>query len=157
PTPTPTPTPPVPPSTPYQVNALSYDFAGDGTKPEVRALDSSWMWKRKHPSIGGTAYPHGVSVHAESSVVIDLNRQCTAYDAVAGVDDLSLGLGALRFSVYADGVRLWRSVVVHGGEPAVPVHVPLTGRKTLRLVVEPEGVGDLVAMGDWARSQISCR
>ncbi|MFF2811204.1 sigma-70 family RNA polymerase sigma factor [Streptomyces sp. NPDC058000] len=157
PTPTPTPTPPSPPPTPYQVNALEYDFAGDGTKPEVRAFDSSWMWKRKQPSIGGTAYPNGVSVHASSSVVIDLNRQCTAYDAVAGVDDLSLGLGALRFSVYADGVRLWRSAVVHGGESAVPVHVPLAGRKTLRLVVEPESAGDLVALGDWARSQISCR
>ncbi|MEV0371338.1 sigma-70 family RNA polymerase sigma factor [Streptomyces sp. NPDC050636] len=157
PEPTPTPAPPAPAPIPYRVNALDYDFAGDGTKPEVRAFGSSWVWQRQQPSVDGTTYPHGVTVHASSSVLIDLNRPCTAYDALVGVDDLSLGLGALRFSVYGDGERLWRSGVVRGGEPAVPVHVPLAGRKTLRLVVEPETPVDVVALGDWARSQISCR
>ncbi len=98
-----------------------------------------------------------MSVHGPSSVLIDLNRPCTAYDAVVGVDDLSLGLGALRFSVYADGVRLWRSDVLHGGDRAVPVHVPLAGRKTLRLVVEPQSATGVVALGTWAQSQVSCR
>ncbi|WP_244943000.1 NPCBM/NEW2 domain-containing protein [Streptomyces inhibens] len=130
---------------------------GDGTKPEVRTIGSGWMWQRQSPRIDGTTYAHGVSVHAPSSVIIDLHRQCTAYDAVVGVDDLGLGLGALRFSVYADGVRLWRSAVVHGGEPAVPVHVPLAGRRTLRLVVDPVTPVDVLALGDWAQSQISCR
>ncbi|UQA94570.1 sigma-70 family RNA polymerase sigma factor [Streptomyces halobius] len=156
--PRPTPKPPPPPApTPYRVNALDYDFAGDGTKPEVRAVGSSWMWQRQRPRIDGTAYRHGVSVHPSSSVLIDLNRTCTAYDALVGVDDLSLGLGALRFSVYGDGERLWRSDVVRGGDPAVPVHVPLTGRKTLRLVVEPETPLGGLGPGDWAESQISCR
>ncbi|MFI9052656.1 sigma-70 family RNA polymerase sigma factor [Streptomyces sp. NPDC053427] len=158
PKPTPTPPPPEPsPSAPYRLNSLSYDAVGDGTEPEVRMFGSSWLWQRQSPRIDGTTYEHGVSVHGPSSVLIDLNRQCSAYDAVAGVDDLSLGLGALRFSVYADGTLLWRSGVVHGGEPAVPVHVPLTGRRTLRLVVEPTSPGDVVALGDWARSVISCR
>jgi hypothetical protein len=40
------------------------------------------------------------------------------------------------FSVYADGVRLWRSGLVEGGDPAVPAQVNLTGRSTVRLVVE---------------------
>ncbi|MFJ4568307.1 sigma-70 family RNA polymerase sigma factor [Streptomyces caelestis] len=40
------------------------------------------------------------------------------------------------FSVYADGVRLWRSGLVEGGDPAVPVQVNLTGSSTVRLVVE---------------------
>ncbi|WP_411143515.1 sigma-70 family RNA polymerase sigma factor [Streptomyces sp. x-80] len=155
PTPTPTPTPPAP--APYRISALAYDFTGDGSRPEVRAAESDWLWQRKAPHIDGTAYPHGVSVHAPSSVVIDLNQPCTAYDAVVGVDDLGLGPGALRFSVYADGERLWRSGVVRGGQPAVPVHVPLAGRRTLRLVVTPAGPAGRLAFGDWARSQISCR
>ncbi|MGW1378552.1 sigma-70 family RNA polymerase sigma factor [Streptomyces sp. NPDC002446] len=164
PTPTPTPTPPepspeppLPDPTAYQVSALDHDFMGDGTKPEVRSIGSSWLWQRQSPKIAGTTYAHGVSVHAPSSVIIDLNRRCTSYDAVAGIDDLSLGLGALRFSVYADGERLWRSEAVRGGERAVPVHVPLAGRKTLRLVAEPVSPVDVVAVGDWALSQISCR
>lgn len=129
---------------------------GDGSKPEVRSLGSGWLWARRAPAIGGTRYPHGVSVPALSSVTIDLNRPCTAYDAVVGVDDLSVGPGALRFSVYADGVRLWRSPAVRGGEAGIPVHLPLAGHRTLRLVTEPAAHG-AAALGDWARSTLSCR
>ncbi|MEW9517882.1 sigma-70 family RNA polymerase sigma factor [Streptomyces tubercidicus] len=159
----PKPTPPAPTSPPqpapaaYRVNALSYDFLGDGSGPEVRTLDSSWLWQRQAPEIAGRTYAHGVSVHGQSSVTIDLNRRCTAYDAVAGVDDIGAGLGAVRFAVYADGVRLWQSAVVRGGEPAVPVHVPLTGRTTLRLVTDSETPFGTAALADWAQSTISCR
>ncbi|GAA3056263.1 hypothetical protein GCM10020000_43320 [Streptomyces olivoverticillatus] len=106
--------------------------------------------------IGGTAYPHGVSVHAQSSVTVDLNRSCTSYDAMAGLDDMTLGLGSATFSVYGDGARLWSSGVVRGGRPAVPVHVPLSGRKTLRLVVERTSFPDNVAVADWALARITC-
>lgn len=153
----PAPTPPQPAPAAYRVNALSYDFLGDGSGPEVRALDSSWLWQRQAPEIAGRTYAHGVSVYGQSSVTIDLNRQCTAYDAVVGVDDIGAGLGAVRFAVYADGVRLWQSAVVRGGEPAVPVHVPLTGRTTLRLVTDPETPFGTAALADWAQSTISCR
>lgn len=98
-----------------------------------------------------------MSVHGRSSVTIDLNRRCTAYDAVAGVDDLSAGPAAVRFSVYADGVPLWQSGAVRGGDRAVPVHVPLTGRTTLRLVTDPANPVGAVALADWAQSTIMCR
>ncbi|WP_093617316.1 sigma-70 family RNA polymerase sigma factor [Streptomyces indicus] len=161
PTPTPTPPPPPPPPAPapeaYHISELQYGIFGDGTQPEVRLGESSWLWQRQGLGIAGQRYAHGVTVHAYSSVMIDLNRECTAYDAYAGVDDLTFGHGAVRFSVYADGERLWQSGVVRGGEPAVPVHVDLTGRKTLRLVVEPHSVVDTPALVDWAESRISCR
>ncbi|MER7820724.1 NPCBM/NEW2 domain-containing protein, partial [Streptomyces sp. NPDC096153] len=156
-TPAPSPTPP-PPTTVYQLNRLQYGVAGDHTNPEVRLGASSWVWKRHGMSIGGTRYEHGVSVHARSSVTIDLNRECTAYDALVGVDDMTPGLGSVRFSVYADGVRQWRSPVLRGGDPAVPVSVDLPGLGTLRLVVEPHGPRPLAAtaIADWARSRITC-
>ncbi|MEU5533044.1 sigma-70 family RNA polymerase sigma factor [Streptomyces sp. NPDC020362] len=161
PTPTPTPTPaPTPPPVPvvYEWSDLHYDVGGDGTEPEMRLGESSWVWQRYDMSIGGRRYAPGVTVHGESSVTIDLNRQCTAYDALAGVDDLALGLGKVSFSVYADGVRLWKSGTVRGGNSAVPVHVDLTGRRTVRLVVEPHNkVFDQVALADWARSRFTCR
>ncbi|MFD8548613.1 sigma-70 family RNA polymerase sigma factor [Streptomyces sp. NPDC059649] len=153
----PRPEPPRPAPTPYQLAALDHDFMGDGSKPEVRTLGSGWLWQRRSPRIAGTTYAHGATMHAGSSVLIDLNRPCTSYDAVVGVDDLSMGIGALRFSVYADGERLWRSAVVHGGRSAVPVHVPLTGHRTLRLVVDPATPLDAVALGDWAEADINCR
>ncbi|MGQ5634597.1 MULTISPECIES: sigma-70 family RNA polymerase sigma factor [unclassified Streptomyces] len=167
PTPTPTPTPPASPTptptappapTVYQVSALDYDVAGDGTKPEIRLGESSWVWQRYGLSIDGKQYAHGVTVRGESSVTIALNRQCTAYDARAGVDDMTLGLGKVSFSVYADGVRLWQSGMVKGNDPAVPVHVNLAGRRTVRLVVRPHSnLFDRAALADWAESRFTCR
>ncbi|GGZ13084.1 hypothetical protein GCM10010300_66550 [Streptomyces olivaceoviridis] len=169
PTPTPTPTPmprpkptptPAPPPAPtvYELSELRFDVVGDGTRPEIALGESSWVWQRYGMSVGGERYARGVTVHGDSSVTIALNRQCTAYDALAGVDDMTPGLGKVSFSVYADGVRLWRSGMVKGRDPAVSVHVDLTGRGTVRLVVEPHGNGlDRAALADWAESRFTCR
>ncbi|MFJ4368824.1 sigma-70 family RNA polymerase sigma factor [Streptomyces chartreusis] len=156
PTPTPTPTPPPAPAD-YQWSELSYDLAGDGSEPEMRLYESSWVWQRGGVSIGGEQYAHGVTVHGRSSVTIDLNRQCATYKALVGVDDMNLGLGRFSFSVYADGVRLWQSPVLKAGDAAMPVQVNLTGRETVRLVVEPRGTVDNLLLADWAESKFSCR
>ncbi|MBO0514083.1 NPCBM/NEW2 domain-containing protein, partial [Streptomyces beijiangensis] len=156
PTPKPTPPPPPPPATVYQVNRLDYSVFGDHTGPEVRLQDSSWLWQRSGMSIGDQRYEYGVTVHAPSSVTIDLNRQCTTYDALVGVDDLTMGLGAVRFSVYGDDALLWQSPVMRGDDAAVPVHVGIAGRKTIRLVVDPHTRFGSVALADWAQSRISC-
>lgn len=158
PTPTPTPTPP-PPSAPavYQVNTLAYSLLGDHTKPELSLRDSGPVWQRRQLAVNGTQYNRGITVHAPSSVTIELNRKCSTYEALAGVDDMSLGLGSVRFSVYGDTSRLWRSPVVHGGDAAVRVRVGIAGHRKLRLVVERSGPFGSVAPADWAQSQISCR
>ncbi|MEU7333091.1 sigma-70 family RNA polymerase sigma factor [Streptomyces parvus] len=162
PSPRPTPKPPEPAPPPpapevYQVSELAYSVFGDHTEPEVAMGRSSWIWQRSNVSIASTRYAHGVTVHSRSSVTIELNRPCTRYEAMVGVDDMTLGLGAVRFSVFnGDGVRLWRSPVMEGGEPAVPVSVGIAGQSSIRLVVEPEGPMGGVALADWAESRISC-
>ncbi|MFI1735510.1 sigma-70 family RNA polymerase sigma factor [Streptomyces acidicola] len=161
PTPTATPVPPPPPAPPaspavFQWNELEYGVAGDGTRPEMRLGESSWVWQRYGVSIAGRTYANGVTVNGLSSVTVDLNRQCTAYDALVGVDDRTHGLGKVSFSVYADGVRLWKSPLVAGGDPAVPVHLDLSGRRTVRLVVEPHSHVDVVALADWAEARFTC-
>lgn len=122
----------------------------------MRLGESSWAWQRSGLAIAGRRYAHGVTVHGRSSVTIDLNRSCTSYDALIGVDDLNMKLGKVRFSVLADGVRLWRSGTVKGGDPAVPVHVDISGRRTVRLVVEPHHHLDALALADWAESTFTC-
>ncbi|MFF7872028.1 sigma-70 family RNA polymerase sigma factor [Streptomyces qaidamensis] len=161
PTPAPTPTSTPPPPTPapavfYQWSELSYDINGDATKPEMRIGSSSWVWQRSGLSVGAQRYAHGVTVHGRSSVTIDLNRPCSSYNALVGVDDMTLRLGKVYFSVYADGVRLWRSPLVEGGDPAVPVQVNLAGRSTVRLVVEPRSALDNLMPVDWAESRFTC-
>ncbi|NGO15468.1 regulator, partial [Streptomyces sp. HC44] len=160
--PKPTPPPPAEPAPPpapadYRWNELEYGVTGDGTEPEMRLGESSWVWQRYGMSISDKRYADGVTVHGSSSVTIDLNRTCSSYDAKVGVDDMTMGLGQVRFSVYADGVPMWRSPLIQGGEPAVPVQVNLTGKQTVRLVVEPHTPFDSTALADWAESRFRCR
>ncbi|WP_208881035.1 NPCBM/NEW2 domain-containing protein [Streptomyces armeniacus] len=162
PTPTPTPTPPPkpPPPADYQLNRLEYDLLDrDGKKdePTVRIGESSWMWQREQVRIDGKTYSHGITVNSLSRVTIDLNRACTAYDALAGVDQLTLGNRSVRFSVLGDGAQLWESPMVRRNQPPVPVHVPLNGVETLQLVVQPRGPMGAAALADWANSEITCR
>ncbi|WP_405785547.1 MULTISPECIES: sigma-70 family RNA polymerase sigma factor [unclassified Streptomyces] len=174
-TPPPTTPPPPPAPTAYQVNSLPVGRPGrEATEPTIRRTPGSWWWNRWGLSIGGTWYDHGISVHAPSTVTIDLNRACVSYDARAGVDDLVGRLRtAVRFSVYGDDDQLWSSGPVRGGDAAVPVHIGLTGYRTIRLVVEPDETDSAPGFGggrghgggrglgqanlaDWADSVISC-
>ncbi|MFC7221253.1 NPCBM/NEW2 domain-containing protein, partial [Streptomyces polyrhachis] len=143
----------------YQVGTLESDVFGDGTGPEIVVNQSGFWWQRQNLRIGGTSYAHGLSVHARSSVAIDLNGlRCTSFDAMAGVDDMMAGLGTVRFSVYGDGALLWRSGWVEGGDAAVPVHAGMSPSvKALRLVVEPERLLYTGTVSDWAMSRISCQ
>ncbi|WP_030906180.1 sigma-70 family RNA polymerase sigma factor [Streptomyces sp. NRRL F-5126] len=155
PKPTPTPPPPPPPSV-FHVNQLRYGQFGDATDPRVRLGAAGFLWQRSGMSVGGTRYGYGVSMHAPSSVTIDLNRPCSTYRASVGVDDVTLGIGSLRFSVYGDGGRLWTSPVVRGRQAAVPVSVNVEGQKTIRLVVQPVTPFSAVAVADWADARIEC-
>ncbi|MGW9613391.1 sigma-70 family RNA polymerase sigma factor [Streptomyces diastaticus] len=160
PSPTPDPPAPAPPSPPpleaYRWSELAYAPLGDATRPRMRPGESSWVWQRQGLSVGGTTYRDGVTVHGSSSVTVDLNRPCTAYQALVGIDDLAMGLGEARFSVRADGVTLWNSPWLTGGEPAVPVRVGLDGRKTVTLVAEPRSGVDSLTLADWAESRFTC-
>ncbi|MGY1455554.1 NPCBM/NEW2 domain-containing protein [Streptomyces sp. SS8] len=153
--------PPASPSAPRQsattVHRLDLLPRGGGSEgPSVRE-GSSRLWQRSELRIGGRDRGYGVTVSAHSSVVVDLGGDCVSFEALAGVDDLTALRGAVRFSVYGDGARLWESGVVRRGEEPAPVHVPLTGVRTLRLVVEPDGLLDSVVMAGWAQARIGCR
>ncbi|WUP98755.1 sigma-70 family RNA polymerase sigma factor [Streptomyces sp. NBC_00247] len=141
----------------YRFSELRYDITGDGSGPTVRLSGSSPLWQRRGLSIASTPYAHGVTVGGRSSVVVRLDGRCTRYEAMAGIDDLALGLGAVRFSVVGgEGEVLWASGIVRAGSPAVPVSVPLDGRTTVRLVVEPAGPLGGATMADWADSRFTC-
>ncbi|GAA3378916.1 sigma-70 family RNA polymerase sigma factor [Streptomyces racemochromogenes] len=164
PTPTPSPTrarPTTPPPQPPQgfpLAGLGHSAVGRHTGPELATWRSSWVWQRWGLVVGGQRFGQGITVPSRSTVEITLNRQCTSFSARAGVDGLSLPTdGTVRFSVYGDGQRLWRSGALGYDDAPVPVQVPLAGRSTLRLVVEQAGQGRLPTLAGWADAVISCR
>ncbi|MCX5305168.1 sigma-70 family RNA polymerase sigma factor [Streptomyces sp. NBC_00160] len=157
-TPTPAPTPPPKPPQGFQLAGLPQSVYGDHRGPELQTWRSGWVWQRRGLEVGGRRFAHGITVNSRSSVEITLNRQCTSFSARAGVDGLSLFTdGSVRFSVYADGERVWQSAVLGHEDPPAAVQVSLAGRKTLRLVVEKAGPGSLPTLASWADAVLSCR
>ncbi|MEV7542738.1 sigma-70 family RNA polymerase sigma factor [Streptomyces sp. NPDC089915] len=163
PKPSPSPSRPKPSPSPQPAQAfplarLDHAALGGHTGPELETWRSSWVWQRWGLVAGGQRFGQGITVNSRSSVEITLNRQCSSFSARAGVDGLSLLTdGTVRFSVYADGQRLWRSDALGYGDAPAAVQVPLAGRSTLRLVVEQAGQGSLPTLASWADAVISCR
>ncbi|MEE1941635.1 NPCBM/NEW2 domain-containing protein [Streptomyces sp. TRM 70361] len=140
----------------HRLEQLYRDGSGAGG-PDVRRGESGWLWPRSHLYVDGRDRGPGATVRAGSSVVVEVGGACTVFEALVGVDDLTLGRGAVRFAVHADGVRLWRSGLLRRGDAPVPVRVPLTGRRTVRLVVEARTVVDQTVLADWVRARFGCR
>jgi hypothetical protein len=126
--------------------------------PVIDRRASDWLWQRQGLRMSGDLYPHGITVHAPSTVTVELNRACTAYDAVVGLDDLSLAPGRVVFSVAGDdGEPLWTSPALRAGDVPVPVHVPLAGQHSIRLTVEPaDGWWSTANLADWAGARVTC-
>ncbi|MFF5701497.1 sigma-70 family RNA polymerase sigma factor [Streptomyces sp. NPDC012794] len=160
PRPKPTPSRPrlkAPPPQGFRLAGLGHSAYGKGTGPGLETWRSSWVWQRWGLVAGGRQFAQGITVHSRSSVEITLNRQCTRFSARAGVDGLSLLTdGTVRFSVYGDGQRLWRSGALGYDDTPVPVEVPLAGHAKLRLVVEQVRQGHLPTLASWADAVISC-
>ncbi|MFE4971131.1 NPCBM/NEW2 domain-containing protein [Kitasatospora sp. NPDC056651] len=160
PTPTPTPTPPV--LSDFWADSMPVLKPGNNRvpppEPSIRQKGSDKFWQRDGGWIGGSYHSHTITVHAPATTVIDLNRECASFDAVAGVDDATLSPGGVVFSVLGgDGSTLWRSRTLATGDRAVPVHVPLAGQESIKLVVTPvNGIWSALNVADWAQARFRC-
>ncbi len=105
-------------------------------------------------SIGGKKFAHGVGTHAASYLRVDLGAGARSFSARVGVDDSAGGQGSVEFIVEGDGRVLWKSGVLTGGRPAVPVEVDVTGVRTLGLRVTDGGDGTSSDHADWAEAGI---
>ncbi len=155
----PTPPPVVTPTDFWVDNLPIGKGPGRGTPggPTIRR-DSGWLWQRDGLWMNGEYHRHGLGVHAPSTVTIDLNRPCTSFRALAGLDDFSLRVGDVVFSVQGgDGSTLWSSGEIGPDDAPLPVQVPLDGQRSIRLVVTPAADGwGLINLADWADAGFSC-
>ncbi|MER8183543.1 sigma-70 family RNA polymerase sigma factor [Kitasatospora sp. NPDC094015] len=165
PLPSPTvPTPPVPSPTPPPVPTRFWldqlpiggghrdQPAGPVIRPGGAVVQRPSVWMR------GSAYPHALSVPVPAQVTVDLNRSCSAFEAVAGLDDLGAGGGPVVFSVEGgDGRTLWRSGQIGPWDRPVRVRAALDGQRSVRLLVAPSGGRwSLINVADWAEARFTC-
>ena len=147
---------PPPPPTGAYVSDLAWGSSSNGWGPierdrsngELGAADGGPL------RLNGTTFAKGLGVHAPSELVLPLSG-CSAFRATVGVDDEVGSQGAVRFQVFGDGVKLWESAVLTGTSAPLPVDVNVTGRSSLRLVVDGAGPEDY-DHADWADARIVC-
>ncbi len=109
-----------------------------------------------HPiKIGGKPFATGVGTHAHSEYTVNLYGGAKSFTASVGVDDETEGKGSVRFMVYADNALVADTGVIKGGDAPKPVSVDLTGRNSLRLVVDDAGDGIDYDHADWGEATLS--
>jgi alpha-galactosidase len=101
-------------------------------------------------SLRGVKFEHGLGTHAASRMRIGLAGNATRFTAKVGVDDSAGGKGSVEFYIVGDGKTLWKSGLVTGSSPAVPVDVDVAGVRTLLLRVTDAGDGSSEDHADWA-------
>ena len=105
-------------------------------------------------SIHGQKFDFGVGTHATSKFRVKLDGRAERFAANVGVDDSAGNQGSVEFIVIGDGKILWRSGVLKGGDPAMPVSVSLKDVNILTLRVTDGRDGESNAHADWANAKI---
>jgi glucose/arabinose dehydrogenase/PKD repeat protein len=107
-------------------------------------------------TVNQKTYSKGIGAHAASDVRVTIPAGCTTFKAVIGVDDEVGANGSVRFEVYGDATRLFRSAVKRGPDAGQAVSVNVSGRSTLRLVVTRGGDNLDADHADWANAKLNC-
>ena len=132
------------------------------TSLDLSAVEQEWgapgkdhTVDNKPLSIGGVKFARGLGTHAASTFTLDLGGRGEVFTASVGVDDeVGKNQGSVVFQVLGDGKLLWNSPVLHSGDAARSVSVPLTGVKNLTLNVTDGGDNINFDHADWADAQI---
>jgi hypothetical protein len=104
-------------------------------------------------SLDGQKYSRGIGVHANSTIIYNLNQEYGRFISDIGVDD-EVSNGSCVFQVYLDGVLAFNSGLVSASNPKQTVNLSVAGVKELRLVVTDGGDGNSFDHGSWAGAHL---
>lgn len=104
--------------------------------------------------IGSQQFEGGLYCHAPSNVSVFLPGPGKSFAATIGIDSRAGG-GSIIFVVSAGGKELFRSPVMHGGEPGMPINLDLNGADTLQLEISDAGDGISCDQGNWAEARVT--
>jgi len=138
-------------------------FSLNQVDPNMVEFDSNGRARINHStqnksmSIGGQSFANGLGTKAQSQLILDLQGKAQSFSAKVGVDDeVAKGSGSVIFKVIGDKKTLWQSPVMHAGDAALDVNVPLKGVKELTLVADDNNDGNEGDDADWADAKILC-
>jgi len=108
--------------------------------------------------MGERTFAHGIGVHANSNVLVQLPKPGVRFKAVVGLNQSYQTKGFAQykviFSVESRGRILWQSVPLGIDDQSVPVDVPLNGATELNLKVKSAAVRVHLCHADWGDAQV---
>jgi hypothetical protein len=125
-------------------------FERDSSNGEIPAGDGHVI------SLSSIPYLRGLGVHAPSDLSFALRGNCLGnFVADVGIDDEVGAAGSVVFQVFADGVAVFDSGTMHGGDARRAVNVSIIDVQTLRLVVSDAGDGEDYDHADWGSARVT--
>ncbi|HUY36459.1 MAG TPA: NPCBM/NEW2 domain-containing protein, partial [Pirellulales bacterium] len=104
---------------------------------------------------GGRMHLKGIGMHSASRLTYRIDgKPYTRFAAELAVDDRTEGRGSVVFRVFVDDREAYKSPVVRGRTPVVPISVDVTGAKRLSLVVDFAERGDELDHADWLDARL---
>jgi dienelactone hydrolase len=114
-----------------------------------RAATDTSVEGKKPISIGGKTFPRGLGVHADSRISFLLRGDYTSLHVVPGPDDAHRGV--LEMQILVDDAEVFSTGKVSSSTyQAKPLDIPLSGAKTLTLIVTDGGDGRGGDHASWA-------
>jgi len=117
--------------------------AGDGTTLKIR----------------GVSYSKGIGVHANSTIVYNLNNNYSRFISTIGLDDeiATATEGAtVIFRVYKDNVLSYTSATLNKNSSAVKLNIDVKDVNELKLEVNDAGDSFFADHADWANARLHC-
>jgi glucose/arabinose dehydrogenase len=106
-------------------------------------------------TLNGVTFAKGLGVHAQSDLTFALAGQYSRFEARIGLDDEVGSAGSVVFRVLTDGgVQLFNSGAMTGSSATQTVNVDVTGRQTLRLIVDTNG-NNFDDHADWGDAKLT--
>lgn len=113
---------------------------------DLRSATSGWDTAKRNLSVGGgpiriagQQFERGLGTHPPARFAVTMDGQPARFIAWVGVDDEVGTGGTVEFRVLGDGVALWKSGLMRGGELPRQINVDLGGSRLVELVVTSAG------------------
>ncbi|HVC95309.1 MAG TPA: NPCBM/NEW2 domain-containing protein [Pirellulales bacterium] len=127
----------------------------------VPFLDLAWPYRGdacvagSRLRAGGRLYLKGIGMHSASRLTYRIDgKPYGRFAAELAVDDRTEGRGSVVYRVFVDDREAYKSPVVRGRMPLVPISVDVTGGKRLSLVVDFAERGDELDHADWLDARL---
>ncbi len=122
-------------------------YEKDKSNGELAAGDGKTL------TLAGVTFAKGLGVHGTSDISYTLGGQYATFLSSIGLDDEVGSKGSATFVVYLDGVQAYSSGAMTGSTATKTVLLNVTGKQTLRLVVQA-GADVQFDHADWAGARL---